>query len=429
MPDVRVQDEQGTVHVFPDGSTPEMIAKAMNVKLPSAELQPPDAIAQSRAQMASRVHPTTFISPGKDAAPITSPFSEQKINQALPQVPGMVKNIRKGALQAGGAAFGGEFGSLAKGLPWFIRMMAGASGAGVGAGAGTLAGGGSPQEALSTAAGTTMASAPLSGIAEAVANPETQNYLASKLRYPATARQSQMPGGRPGTVKGILPSFLQKYTIPEGLIPKGEVGTPTNPGPFMEIPAKAPKGAIHPYSQPAAPPPELGSAENPGWMSSIPKRMPKPVETPLPTPELGTAENPAWHSKIPTRMPKPLPIPESQPVSPFAGMTPSQGLSQGNATPFPGIAQSAESSTAPVRPTFLQKFEPQGKSRIVEPGSEPPDVKVTYQSVPQKDLLGKVMSGDRLAITEWQRRGLPLPENVGYMTESAGTMPWRNYRK
>lgn len=37
MPDIRVTDEQGTVHVFPDGSTPEMIAKALNVEPPSAE--------------------------------------------------------------------------------------------------------------------------------------------------------------------------------------------------------------------------------------------------------------------------------------------------------------------------------------------------------------------------------------------------------
>jgi hypothetical protein len=35
MPEIRVEDEQGTVHVFPDGSTPDMIAKVMNVKPPS----------------------------------------------------------------------------------------------------------------------------------------------------------------------------------------------------------------------------------------------------------------------------------------------------------------------------------------------------------------------------------------------------------
>jgi hypothetical protein len=40
MPEIRVQDEQGNVHVFPDGSTPEMIAKVMNVKVaPSAPVQ------------------------------------------------------------------------------------------------------------------------------------------------------------------------------------------------------------------------------------------------------------------------------------------------------------------------------------------------------------------------------------------------------
>lgn len=32
MPGIRVQDEQGTIHVFPDGSTPDMIAKAMGVR-------------------------------------------------------------------------------------------------------------------------------------------------------------------------------------------------------------------------------------------------------------------------------------------------------------------------------------------------------------------------------------------------------------
>jgi hypothetical protein len=37
MPEIRVTDEQGTVHVFPDGSTPEMISKAMNLKPPSTE--------------------------------------------------------------------------------------------------------------------------------------------------------------------------------------------------------------------------------------------------------------------------------------------------------------------------------------------------------------------------------------------------------
>lgn len=40
MPDIRVQDEQGTIHVFPDEATPEMIAKVMNVKPPSTSPAP-----------------------------------------------------------------------------------------------------------------------------------------------------------------------------------------------------------------------------------------------------------------------------------------------------------------------------------------------------------------------------------------------------
>ena len=68
------------------------------------------------------------------------------------------------------------------------------------------------------------------------------NAIASKLRYPATANQSQI--GRPGTVKNILPSFLQRYTIPESIVPTGDVGTPTNPGPYMAIPPRIPKGQI-----------------------------------------------------------------------------------------------------------------------------------------------------------------------------------------
>lgn len=39
MPEVRVTDEQGVQHVFPDGSTPEMISKAMNLK-PSTNQTP-----------------------------------------------------------------------------------------------------------------------------------------------------------------------------------------------------------------------------------------------------------------------------------------------------------------------------------------------------------------------------------------------------
>jgi hypothetical protein len=45
-------------------------------------------------------------------------------------------------------------------------------------------------------------------------------------------------------------------------------------------------------------------------------------------------------------------------------------------------------------------------------------------------LKAKVMTGDRNAILEWQRRGLKLPDNVGFMVEGeASPLAWRNYNK
>jgi|ERR1700734_903678 len=89
---------------------------------------------------------------------------------------------------------------------------------------------------------------------------EAGNFVASKMREPATARQSQL--GRPGSVSA-LPTSLQKWTIPDWLIPKGEKGTPTNPGPFNEIPTK-----IKPGSQI----PSVGSAaQESGYYPSVTK--------------------------------------------------------------------------------------------------------------------------------------------------------------
>jgi hypothetical protein len=53
MPEIRVQDEQGTIHVFPDGSTPEMIAKVMNVRPPSATTTEPRSWLDSAKDFAS----------------------------------------------------------------------------------------------------------------------------------------------------------------------------------------------------------------------------------------------------------------------------------------------------------------------------------------------------------------------------------------
>lgn len=108
--------------------------------------------------------------------------------------------------------------------------------------------------------------------------------------------------------------------------------------------------------------------------------------------------------------------------SPFSGATSTSapvgnaelpGIPQGSPTPFPQVQKAYDLQAAQ-------------KSRIVEPGSAPPDVKVTYQSVPQAELLRKVKAGDLNAVREWQRRGLDLPPNVRFLAENAGTRPWRN---
>lgn len=68
------------------------------------------------------------------------------------------------------------------------------------------------------------------------------NTAASVLRRPATSRQSL--AGRPGTIKQILPPRMQQWTVPDWVVPKGELGTATNPGPFLDIPMKTKPATI-----------------------------------------------------------------------------------------------------------------------------------------------------------------------------------------
>jgi hypothetical protein len=100
-------------------------------------------------------------------------------------------------------------------------------------------------------------------------------------------------------------------------------------------------------------------------------------------------------------------------------------IPKGSATPF----GDATTTTAPAKIEYVNKFGKQTTGSIVDPSSPPPDVKVTYQSVPGKELYQKMMGGDGNAIREWMRRGLELPDNVKFMVEDAGAKPWRNYQK
>lgn len=152
---------------------------------------------------------------------------------------------------------------------------------------------------------------------------------------------------------------------------------------------------------------------------------PSLLETVAGTPELGDIRNPGPFGKIPIRAPRPVMETPPSPPNPFSGMTSSKN-------PPPTALPPSRTSVLGNQPNveLVGKFKSPEPSRIVSPESTPPDFKVTYQSVPQEQLLGKVKSGDIEAIREWQRRGLDLPPNVGFMLEGgAGAKPWRAYKR
>jgi hypothetical protein len=139
-----------------------------------SKLTPNPTEAQMAQQMTQRAQQQAQAAPGQVKMTPSwwggmygSPQQEAKIDQLIPQVQGRVSDIRKGALSAAGASIGAGAGELAAGLPAGIRALAGASGAGAGAGIGNLVAGGSPKEALQTAAQTTAVSAPITGAATA----------------------------------------------------------------------------------------------------------------------------------------------------------------------------------------------------------------------------------------------------------------------
>jgi hypothetical protein len=91
----------------------------------------------------------------------TSPFGgahpsqeqQAKIDKLTPQVPGVVSEVRKGALELGGGAIGGAgANALVKGGGGLLAVLARMFGTGVGAGAGNYAVSRDPKEAVKTGA-------------------------------------------------------------------------------------------------------------------------------------------------------------------------------------------------------------------------------------------------------------------------------------
>lgn len=114
----------------------------------------------------------------------------------------------------------------------------------------------------------------------------TKNAIASRLREPATARQSFL--GRPGNIKNIMPPSMQRWSLPPWLIPKGEMGTPTNPGWFSDLPQRMPAMGTDAAKAEAASrggqtirvipePREPFEGEKPGYMASVPRKSLRPL--------------------------------------------------------------------------------------------------------------------------------------------------------
>jgi hypothetical protein len=85
MPEIHVVDAQGVTHVFPDGSTPEMIAKAMNVKPPDAN---PSGNAVQRV-----VDNLTTVTPAQEAATKSIPVIGGALNQAQKFGAGAIQGV------------------------------------------------------------------------------------------------------------------------------------------------------------------------------------------------------------------------------------------------------------------------------------------------------------------------------------------------
>ena len=194
---------------------------------------------------------------------------------------------------------------------------------------------------------------------------DVNNVLAEKMRYPATARQSQL--GRPGTIKPVLPSVLQRYTVPDWMIPTGDVGTPTNPGPFSEVPAKLPARL---RGDPFNPTPKTTEP-----LQGRPSLFPAATSSAKP---VGTAE-----------LPK-------------TGGAPSL-------KPDVKIVSAFKTDETPT-------------SRIIQPGTpeaKPQAVQGSYWSFDKGSLRNAVLLGDRDAAIIYKQRFGELPAGAGYLTDVA----------
>lgn len=402
----------GSYGKFLAGASDDDIRSAISKDFPSA-FQNPEAQAFAnppRATFNIPKSPLEMVGAGVgDEAQGNAQMASQYVQSGPGEIGGGLKDVAQGnvarglhrAIKGAGVtaipltASAAPIAAASAPVPFFLSALMG-TGGGIAAQKGAQFLGATPDQA--DLAGDVGAIAGGYG-GYKLGNSDANNFLASKMRYPATARQSQI--GRPGTIKPVLPSFLQKYTIPDWAIPTGDVGTPTNPG----------------------------------WFGEIPTRIPNTPEPPAPVDPVAAAVKNRTASWIPTRI-KPPATPEP-PQSPFQGMTSTSPQSVSSLPP----ASIPPEGAAPAQPNvqFVPKFTPQ-KNMIQAPDSPAPLVRTTFQSYPRQTLVGMIQSPDtpyptRLAALAELRRnpaGIDVDSipGVKYLAEpGAGRLPWRNYKK
>lgn len=252
-------DEKGQKHRFPDEATPEMIAQALGVKPPQAPYAEAGQRVAGKTQFEKNILGTGPNFKGGGTAAVNT-----LKNQGMGMAQGEAQNALLGPIPGQIQRAKNTWDEITSGWQRGKGDARAQLGEAVLGGLGSLVGVSAKQQAENAARGEGGKIIGETGVpaAETLATygaskfpfRAAKNATASTMRYPATARQSQL--GRPGAVKNFLPPWLQKYTVPEGLIPKGELGTPTNPGQFNEIPSKMPKQAapeVFPVSQSPGP--------------------------------------------------------------------------------------------------------------------------------------------------------------------------------
>ena len=198
---------------------------------------------------------------------------------------------------------------------------------------------------------------------------EGGNAVAEFMRKPATPAQAIK--GEAGTLK-MQPPLHADFGLFDRIIPRGELGTETHPGPFRPIAS----GPI--------PTDELTQAVREGRAARIPVRMPKAASPEEPAPFSGVA------------------APTQTPVQyRGAAVTPAQEFA----------ARQAEAKAA----------EPAPSGRIAAPGSEVArtPIRTGNEGRPatwtNEKVLSEAAKGNREAIAQASRRGLQLPPNTRYV--------------